>query len=260
MKRNPSVEQGGKEEKPMQTNASVKDRARPASWNPSIKGEETLLHIPAGVNSLEGFRRWTSSKSFPERGRIDFLEGELEIDLSGENLYRHGAPKTAIAAALYDQLVRTGRGSVYVDSTRIASVHADISVEPDVVAVLWDSLEAGRVRQVPAASGEEDSYIELEGSPDLVVEIVSQSSVSKDRWRLPPLYAKAGIPELWLVDARGGRGSHLKFWINLLGPVGYDLAPVEAGGWRASRILGRRCRLRRHAVRDLGFTFELELR
>jgi hypothetical protein len=67
MKRNPSIEAAGEEED------------REMDWNPSI-GMETL-RIPPEVGTLEGFRRWTSSECFPEDGRIDFLAGELEIDL-----------------------------------------------------------------------------------------------------------------------------------------------------------------------------------
>jgi hypothetical protein len=45
-------------------------------------------------------------------------------------------------------------------------------------------------------------FIEVEGAADLVVEILSDSSVGKDTRRLPEAYAKAGVGELWLVDAR----------------------------------------------------------
>jgi len=227
------------------------------SRNPSVQVEEVPV-IPHGARTFEGFRRWSSSDSFPERGagRIDFLDGELAIDLSPENLYKHGAAKTALTAALYEQVVRSGRGAVYVDATRIVSPVARLSVEPDVVAVLWDSLETGRVREVPAASGEAGSYIELEGAPDLVVEVISDSSVHKDRRRLPPLYAKAGVPELWLADARG---KVVELEIRLLGPAGYALVPAEAEGWSASPFLGRRCRLRRRSAGRERFVYELEL-
>jgi Uma2 family endonuclease len=245
MKRNPSIQ------------AEEDEEDREMDWNPSI-GVETL-RIPPGVGTLEGFRRWTSSECFPEHGRIDFLAGELEIDLSPENLFKHGTVKTAIAARLHDAVTPTGRGAVFVDCTRIVSVDADLSVEPDVVAILWESLETGRVVRVPAADGEPDSFIELEGAADLVVEVISDSSQGKDRRRLPPLYAKAGVPELWLVDARAKRGKGIELGIQVLGPNGYVLAPPDAKGWSESPLLGRRCRLRRDNVRDLGYTYELEL-
>ena len=52
---------------------------------------------------------------------------------------------------------------------------------------------------------EEGGYVELDGSPDMVLEVVSDSSVEKDIDVLMDLYWKAGIREYWLVDARGER-------------------------------------------------------
>jgi Uma2 family endonuclease len=214
------------------------------SRNPSLKDREAL-RIPPDAHTLEGFRRWTCDRSFPDKGRIDFLDGELEVDLSPENIYLHGAVKTAVAAGLYDQVVRSGRGGVYVDCTRVVSVTARLSVEPDVLAVLWESLAAGRLREVPAAGGKPGSFVEFEGPPDLVVEVISDSSRTKDRRRLAPLYAQAGVPELWLVEARG---QEVELAVYQLGDSGYALVPADAAGWSASRFLDRSCRLRRQAL------------
>ncbi len=248
-------------DEPMRGKRAPGRKVQPMSRNPSTEVDERV-HVPPGAHTLEGFRLWTWSDSFPERGRIDFLDGELEIDLTPENLFLHGTVKTAVAAGLQEQVAGTGRGAVFVDCTRIVSVEALLSVEPDVVAVLWDSLQSGRVRGVPAARGKPQSpqsYIELEGAPDLVVEVISDSSVRKDRQRLPPLYARAGVPELWLVDARKTGPMPVELAIFNLGPDGYVLAAADAEGWCASRFLGRRCRLRRRAMLDLGFTYDLEL-
>jgi Uma2 family endonuclease len=223
--------------------------------NPSILMGEPLC-IPPDAGTLEGFRRWSSGESFPEKGRIDFLDGELEVDLSPEDLYTHGGAKTALAAALYDRVVETGRGAVYVDCTRVVSVTARLSVEPDVLAVLWESLDTGRVREVPAASRKECRFIEFEGAPDLVVEVVSDSSQRKDRRRLPPLYALAGVPELWLVDVRG---TEVELGIHHLGPAGYEQGPADAGGWCVSRFLGGRCRLLRRSLPASRCVFKLEI-
>ena len=225
------------------------------SRNPSLWVREPL-RIPPDASTLEGFRRWSSSESFPEKGRIDFLDGELEVDLSPEDFYTHGGAKTALAAALYDRVVETGRGGVCVDCTRVVSVNARLSVEPDVLAVLWESLDTGRVREVPAASRKEGRFIEFEGAPDLVVEVVSDSSERKDRRRLPPLYALAGVPELWQVDVRG---PEVELGIHYLGPGGYEQAPADAAGWSVSHFLGCRCRLLRRAVHGSRFVYKLEL-
>ena len=38
--------------------------------------------------------------------------------------------------------------------------------------------------------------------PDVVLEIVSESSVEKDYERLPELYGRAGVSEFWRADVR----------------------------------------------------------
>jgi Uma2 family endonuclease len=218
--------------------------------------EEDVL-IPAGVSSLSRFRRWSRSDQFPERGRIDYLGGTLEVDLSPEDLYTHGAVKTALAAKLFARIEEAGRGSVFVDRTRVVSSAAGLSVEPDVVVVLWQSLREGRVREVPAAGAGEGRFVELEGAPDLVVEIVSDRSQRKDRDRLPRLYAAAGVPELWTADARG---RDLTFEIQVLTANGYRREEADDAGWLPSPLLHARCRLSRQKTELARWSYRLEIR
>lgn len=207
------------------------------------------------TRDLASFRAWAVSPDFPERGRIDFLAGGLEVDMSPEDLHTHGIVKSGIAAVLYGMVVDRGLGEVYIDRARISSPRADLSVEPDVVVVFWETLDSGRLRYIPAASGEADRYIEMEGAPDLVVEVVSNSSERKDLVRLPPLYAAAGIPELWLVDVRKRA---VRFEIRSLGPDGYETVRPDAEGWRSSPRLGRRFRLARKEMRPGRWIYRLE--
>jgi Uma2 family endonuclease len=163
--------------------------------------------------------------------------------------------KTAIASELHQLIAKAGRGSVFVDRTRVVSPAAGLSVEPDVVVVLWESLRQGRIREVPSAKGEEGRFIELEGAPDLVVEIVSDSSAGKDLKRLPRLYAAAGVPELWLVDARGPK---LRFELLTLGPRGYERQSQLGAGWLRSPLLQRTVRLTRKLNELSRWQYELE--
>jgi Uma2 family endonuclease len=229
------------------------------STRPSVILLEGGLRIPAGVQDFEEFRRWSHSDQFPEQGRIDYLQGDVEVDMSPEDLLTHGTPKAAIAAGLFAVVVKAGRGLVFIDRARVASPAAGLSVEPDIVVALRESLAVNRVRMVPKSPPLPDRYIELEGAPDLVVEILSDSSVNKDRKRLPELYAQAGIPELWLADARH---EPLSFEIWTLGKAGYTRVPAEAPGadaWTTSPLLGRRFRLRRHEIQEPRYVYyELE--
>lgn len=218
---------------------------------------EERVAVPVSALSLEGFRQWARSAEFPEEGRIDFVAGTVEIEMSPEDLLHHGLPKTAIVAALHGLVAEADRGEVYADRARLTTPAADLSAEPDAVVVLWSSLRDGRVRYVPAPDDEPDRYIEIEGAPDLVVEVVSKTSVRKDTERLPRLYARAGVPEFWLVDARG---REITFEVRCLGGRDYDLRPADRDGWVLSSLLDRFVRLTRQRTPAETWRYRLEHR
>jgi Uma2 family endonuclease len=219
---------------------------------------DDTVDIPDTAWTLEGFRAWALSRDFPERGRIDYLAGSIEVDMSPEELRSHGSVKAEISAVLH-QLVNWGNlGNIYIDRARVSSPVGRLSVEPDVAVVLWDSLEARRIREVP--SPRPGRYMELEGAPDLVVEVVSDSSVGKDLRRLPPLYAAAGVPELWLVDARGQGRREILFEIRILKADGYRPVEPDAEGWILSPLLGLRFRLGRIEPRPGRWSYRLDHR
>ena len=94
---------------------------------------------------------------------------------------------------------------------------------------------------------EQEGYLELDGTPDMVLEIVSASSAEKDKATLLDLYCRAGIPEYWLVDARDDR---LEFDILRHAAAGYTTTRRHAG-WLKSGVFGKSFRLSRH-LDDLG--------
>jgi Uma2 family endonuclease len=216
---------------------------------------EHELRIPTDAFTQTGFADWVASESFPETGRIDFLAGDVEVEMSPEDLYTHGVVKTAIVLTLGDLIVRTDLGDVFTDSTRVTSRFAQLSAEPDVVGVFRETLESGRVRLIPSLSREADRYLAIEGAPDLVVEVVSDGSQKKDTERLPRLYALAGIPEMWLADARG---LEIRFTIFTLDGNSYRAVPPDADGWTASPRLGRSFRLIRRRLDPLPWRYVLE--
>jgi Uma2 family endonuclease len=204
---------------------------------------EEQIEIPF-VRSLADFRAWALSEDFPERGRgrIDYITGRIEVDMSPEDFFSHGTLKTEIIRGLMNIVKTAGLGELVTDSTRISSPVADLSVEPDVVFISEESLESGRVRLIPKASHEPDRYVEVEGAPDLIVEIVSDSSATKDTKRLPASYWRAGVREFWLADARG---ETVAFQIYQAGPSDYQPAETDADGFQYSPVLSRWFRLTR---------------
>jgi Uma2 family endonuclease len=192
--------------------------------------------IPGSVVDLESFRGWARSEEFPERGRFSYLAGELWVDLTMEQLYTHNQVKGEVAIAV-GTLVKAARiGRFFHDRTLLSNSAADLSTEPDGVFVSFDSFRSRRVRQV---EGAREGYVELEGSPDMVLEVVSESSLHKDTVLNRELYWRAEIPEYWLVDARR---EPLRFDVLHRGRRGY-VATRAKGGWLFSAIFGRTFRL-----------------
>jgi Uma2 family endonuclease len=194
------------------------------------------VRIPAGVDELEAFRRWAKSDEFPERGRYSFLDGEVWVDLMPEQLFTHNSVKVEFSAVLHGLLKSDRRGRFFGDGTLVTNVEAGVSTEPDGTIVLFESLEAGAVELVEGVS---EGYIEITGTPDAVLEIVSPTSVRKDTVVLRKLYWEAGIPEYWLVDARGERPA---FDILKRGRQGYTAARKK-DGWVKSAVLNHAFRL-----------------
>lgn len=201
---------------------------------------EEQLEIPLDLRSLADFRRWALSETFPERSRIDYLAGRIEVDMSPEDFFCHGTLKTEMVRVLSQRIKRQGLGYLVVDQTRVSSVEADFSVEPDVVFLSHEALAQGRVRLVPKAGGEPGRYVEVEGAPDLIVEIVSDRSVQKDTRRLPTAYFQAGVQEFWLADARK---PEVLLAIHTRGTDGFRTVEQDAEGYQASAVFGCRFRL-----------------
>lgn len=215
------------------------------------------VRLPADLTSLERFRKWARSDRFPERGRIDWLQGEVLIDMSPEDLNTHGSPKSAIAAVLFLLVQRALRGTVHVDRARLSDPRVDLSSEPDVTVVLFESVRSRRVRLVPKATGEEGRFVELEGAVDLVVECVSDSSVEKDVERLPSLYFAAGVREYWLVDARGDQPS---FTLFARGPRKFRRVAPDRDGFLRSAVLEHSVRLVRLHEEEALVAWDVETR
>src|SRR5947209_9808644 len=166
----------------------------------TLMTESGRVHFPNWVVDLASFRRWCDSDDFPDEGRICFLQGEVWIDMSREQLFTHNQVKTELTSVLRPLAKRERLGLYFADGLRLTNVPADISAVPDGTLVANDSLDTGRVRFV---EGKEGGFTELEGVPDLVIEVVSDSSVDKDTEWLMKAYWEAGIREYWLIDARG---------------------------------------------------------
>jgi len=202
------------------------------------------VRIPSTAFTQRGFRAWATSEEYPESGRISYLDGEIWIDMSPETIETHTLIKSEVGLKIGWLNLKVKRGLFLGDGVLLTHERAGVSTEPDAVFALWSTLESGRLELVPRKK-RRDLSKEVRGTPDWVLEIVSDSSVAKDTKRLRELYFEAGIPEYWLVDARG---EELTFVILVRGPKGY-IEASRRGAWQQSPLFGRQFRLSRRRGR-----------
>ncbi|MBI2900989.1 MAG: Uma2 family endonuclease [Planctomycetes bacterium] len=224
---------------------------------PAIVIQPEGVRIPRLLPDIETFREWARSDDFPERGRIDWIGGEVEVDMSPEDITTHGTLKSAVSRQLGNLIEDSDRGVVLIDRARLSSPSGDLSVEPDVVVILTESMRSGRVRLIPKAGAREGRFIEIEGAADLVVECVSDSSKKKDRERLPARYFAAGVREYWVAD---GRVDPVALVLYRRGRDRYVETRPDSDGFRRSQILGRSVRIVRIPM-ELGLVrFRMDVR
>jgi Uma2 family endonuclease len=202
----------------------------------TIVVEGQMVHIPPWVDTLAAFRRWTESDDFPDSGRICYLKGEVWVDMSREQVFTHNQLKNEFAFVLTGLVKKYRLGRFFPDGVLLTNLQADISVRPDGLFASTETMRTGAVRLIEGAEG---GFVELEGSPDMVLEIISRSSVTKDRTTLRQDYAEAGIREYWLADVRGEQPL---FEILRLGSKGYTPSRKVAG-WIKSSVFNRSFRL-----------------
>jgi Uma2 family endonuclease len=118
----------------------------------------------------------------PHEGSMELLEGRVFMGPAPG--FSHQIVVKKLVLLLHNALEKTGRG-VVVPAPFDVVLDEEHVVQPDVVVIE----DASAVREG-----------RLYGPPCLAVEVLSSSSVDRDRLVKKRLYGEAGIPEFWLVD------------------------------------------------------------
>jgi Uma2 family endonuclease len=184
----------------------------------TIVAESGEFTLPDWVVDINSYRRWRDAPDFPEHGRIWWL-GKVWADMSREQVFTHLGVKNEYAFVLTGLAKADQRGLFIPDGLLLSNFAADISGNPDGTFISYETLASDRVRLLEGTDG---GYNEVQGSPDMVLEVVSKSSVHKDTVVMREAYWQAGIPEYWLVDARKE-------------PVVFDILRHTARGYVAAR-------------------------
>jgi Uma2 family endonuclease len=211
--------------------------AAPPTHRADVVIEDKIM-IPGWINSLESYRHWAESDDYPQHGWVSYLDGTIFVDPTMEEFLTHNRVKCAFNTMFGLLLTPNPIGCFVPDRMLLVNEGASLSTEPDGMFYLWATMQSGRLHLVP---GKKSGYMQLEGTPDVVLEIVSDGSVTKDLVQLRELYWKTQIPEYWLVDARG---ETIRFDILRHAAEGYRETEI-ADGWVRSEILGKSFRIER---------------
>ncbi len=122
---------------------------------------------------------------FPEDGRRhELIDGEHFMTPAPST--RHQRISRKLVGFLDSHLQRTKAGEVFYAPTDVVLSEQDV-VEPDLLFV-----SAARASIVTEKN--------IQGAPDLVVEIISETSRKTDKTIKRKLYERHGVREYWIVD------------------------------------------------------------
>lgn len=143
-------------------------------------------HAPPRLRmTYEQYLEWADEDTHAE-----WVDGEVIFQMPATEL--HQSMLGFIHALLLLYVSRLKLGRVFTAPFPMRLEEQASQREPDLLVVTNDNLS--RVRR---------QY--LYGRADLVVEIISDESVRRDRHEKFREYEDAGIPEYWVLDARPGR-------------------------------------------------------
>ncbi|MGH9064094.1 MAG: Uma2 family endonuclease [Acidimicrobiales bacterium] len=162
----------------------------------------TAAPLPLHRWTVEDYDRMVAAGVLTKEDEVELIDGEV-VDVASM-----GAPHAYVVRRLDLMLQRL------VGDRAIVQVQAPVRIpprsepEPDLALLRWRG----------------DFYPDLPGAADVLLVIeVADSSARSDRRRKVPLYAGAGIPQLWLVDVSAG--------------VLEDHRGPEGGGYREVTVL-----------------------
>ena len=140
------------------------------------------------MNDLQTRLTYADYAKTPDDERYELLNGELVMSPSPKEIHQH------ISGSLYLKLGAFVRerslGKVYFAPFDVVLSDTDV-VQPDLLFVSNE-----RADIITPAN--------VQGAPDLVVEILSPATAERDRTLKLDLYAQYGVKEYWIVDPDAG--------------------------------------------------------
>src|SRR6266545_1912552 len=131
-------------------------------------------------------KRWTYEEYYKldDDQRYEIIDGNLLMAPAPDTWHQDWSRELF---HIIDQHVRTHRlGTVYFAPIDVV-LDSENTVEPDLIFV--STANAGIIQRRA-----------IFGTPDLLVELISPSSVRRDRYDKKDLYARFGVKEYWIGD------------------------------------------------------------
>ncbi|MCY3788493.1 MAG: Uma2 family endonuclease, partial [Gemmatimonadetes bacterium] len=180
------------------------------------------ITVPPSI--LQNFRSWIEDVAIPEPTikftyedylntpedkRYELLDGELVMAPAPGEL--HQSVSAQLGWRLVQFVSENNLGRVYQAPFDVVLSNINV-VQPDLLFV-----SNGRDHIITSAN--------IQGAPDLVVEILSPSTAERDRTFKRTLYANHGVNEYWMVDTTAK-----DITILLLGERGYEVVDTYGEG------------------------------
>jgi Uma2 family endonuclease len=171
------------------------------------------IAVPAGKMSFEEFLEWADEDTHAE-----WVDGKVLL-MSPVSI-RHQRVGGFIYSLFTRYLESHPIGELLYESFQMKTGPDLPSREPDIIFLANE--HADRIR---------DTY--LQGPGDLVVEIISMDSRSRDRGDKFYEYEQGGVSEYWLIDPLRGRTEF--YYLDKTGA--YASVPLDANGYYLSKQL-----------------------
>ena len=148
------------------------------------------MSTPQAIQSLPKAFRYSDYLKLPDDDNLyEILKGELVVRTSPNRVHQRCSIRLSVILSLY--ITRHDLGEIYTAPFDVIldSENADpeILVKPDLLFVSKDRLQI-----ITEENGQ--------GSPDLIVEILSPSTANTDRDRKFKIYQEAEVPYYWIID------------------------------------------------------------
>jgi len=88
---------------------------------------ENAIHLPDGISSLAAFRDWLRSDDFPKAGRICYLNGQVWVDMSKEQIFTHNQVKQEFNVVIGGLVKAEQMGRYFPDGLYLTNDRANLA-------------------------------------------------------------------------------------------------------------------------------------